>query len=184
MEYKIKLFIKKHNKVVMLAFVCALAAAVAIAAFFMASHNRSKEGELILNDPSSIEVTAEEMALYRERIGTDMDIKKAIIIMFETEEECAAFIDEHGNDKNPLEAGIGIVPLMEDGYYNIAGKTGMEEAFDQLSDGDCSPVPVRYSNLYCYLKRLGVDSVVNNDQELKELIQNEKYQELLRKAGE
>ena len=123
------------------------------------------------------------MALYRERIGTDMDIKKAILIMFETEEECAAFISEHGKDKDPLEAGKGIVPLMENGYYNIVGKSGVEEVFDTLADGECSLVPVQYSNLFCYLKRIGIDSVVNNDKELKELIQNERYQELKR-AGD
>lgn len=144
---------------------------------------KDKEGELVYKEPSEIEVTSEEMALYRERIGTDMDIKKAILIMFETEEECTAFISEHGKDEDPLAAGKGIVPLMESGYYNIVGKSGIEEAFDALADGEYSQTPIQYSNLFCYLKRIGVDSVVNNDKELKELIQNERYQELKR-AGD
>ena len=157
--------------------------AVITALVFCSLSKKDKEGELVYKAPSEIEVTAEEMALYRERIGTDMDIKKAILIMFETEEECAAFISEHGKDKDPLAADKGIVPLMENGYYNIVGKSGVEEVFDTLADGECSPVPVQYSNLFCYLKRIGIDSVVNNDKELKELIQNERYQELKR-AGD
>ncbi len=161
-----------------------IALALAVTALVVCSLNKKdKDGELVYTEPNEVEVTAEDMDLYRERIGTDMDIKKAILIMFETEEECTAFIAEHGKDEDPLAAGKGIVPLMENGYYNIVGKTSIEEAFDALSDGEYSSVPVQYSNLYCYLKRLGVDSPTTNDEELKKLIQNERYQEL-KKEGD
>ena len=178
MVNKIKTCIKNNKKTVIIAGACVLAAVITIAAVLMTTSTRPKEGELVYNKPSDIEVTAEEMALYRERIGTDMDIKKAILILFETEEECKQFISGHGSDSNPLEAGIGIVPLMENGYYNIVGKSGIEEVFDSLPDGGYSPDPVLYSNLYCYVKRIGIDSPTENDEELKTLIQNEKFQEI------
>lgn len=130
-----------------------------------------------------IKVTAEEMQEYRERIGTDMDIKKAYLILFDSEESCREFIEEHGADEDPTAEGIGIIPLMENGYYNIVGKKSLEDAFELLDDGDYSKEPIIYSNMYCYLKRIGVESLLNDDKLLKEFIQNEKYQEL-RKAGD
>ena len=145
--------------------------------------SRPDEGELKLENIKDIGITAEDMREYRERIGTDMDIKKAYLILFEDEQSCRSFIEEHGEDQNPTAAGIGIIPMMENGYYNIVGKRTIEEAFDSLKDGEYSKEPIIYSNMYCYLKRIGIDSPVNDDEALKELIQNERYQEL-KKAGE
>ena len=73
--------------------------------------------------------------------------------------------------------------MMENGYYNIVGKHSIEEAFDSLADGEYSKEPIIYSNMYCYLKRIGIESPVNDDEALKELIQNERYQEI-KKAGD
>lgn len=145
--------------------------------------NKQKEGELVYEDPSYIEVTKEEMAQYREMIGDGMDVKKAKVILFETEQECIDFIAAHGDDEHPEKVGEGIVPLMENGYYNIAGKEIMEDVFDSLNDGEYTTEPFSYSNLYCYMKRIGVHSPIDNDEELKALIQNEKMQEL-KKEGE
>ena len=145
--------------------------------------NRPQEGELVLEDIKEIEITEADMKQYRERIGSDMDIKKAYLILFEDEASCRTFIEEHGADQNPTAAGIGIIPMMENGYYNIVGKRTIEEAFDALADGEYSKEPVIYSNMYCYLKRIGIESPVNDDEALKELIQNERYQEL-KKAGD
>ena len=145
--------------------------------------NRPQEGELVLEDIKEIEITEADMKQYRERIGSDMDIKKAYLILFEDEASCRTFIEEHGADQNPTAAGIGIIPMMENGYYNIVGKYTIEEAFDALDDGEYSKEPVVYSNMYCYLKRIGIESPVNDDEALKELIQNERYQEL-KKAGD
>ena len=145
--------------------------------------NRPQEGELVLEDIKEIEITEADMKQYRERIGSDMDIKKAYLILFEDEASCRTFIEEHGADQNPTAAGIGIIPMMENGYYNIVGKRTIEEAFDALTDGEYSKEPVIYSNMYCYLKRIGIESPVNDDEALKELIQNERYQEL-KKAGD
>ena len=132
---------------------------------------------------SKIKVTDEEMREYRERIGSDMDIKKSYLILFEDEQSCRTFIEEHGDDQNPTAAGIGIIPMMEDGYYNIVGKHTIEEAFDLLADGEYSKEPVVYSNMYCYLRRIGIESPLNNDESLKEFIRNEKYQQL-QKVGD
>ena len=145
--------------------------------------NRHTEGEITYDDPSKIKVSEAEMQEYRERIGTDMDIKKSYLILFEDEESCRSFIETHGSDENPTAAGIGIIPLMEDGYYNIVGKQSLEDAFDNMNDGEYTKEPVIYSNMFCYLKRIGVDSIVNDDEALKELIRNERYQEI-RKAGD
>lgn len=140
--------------------------------------NHPPEGELFLGDIKNVEITEEDMQQYRERIGTDMDIKKAYLILFEDEETCRGFIDSHGADDNPTAAGIGIIPMMENGYYNIVGKQSLEDAFDLLGDGEYSKEPIVYSDMYCYLKRIGIDSPVNDDKTLKELIRNERYQEL------
>ena len=145
--------------------------------------NRYMKSEITYNVPEKITVTDEDIREYRERIGTDMDIKKAYLILFKNKEECLYFIENHGADENPTSVGLGTVPLMEDGYYNIVGKEILEEHFDKLQDGEYSKTPIVYSNMYCYLKRICVDSLVNNDKALKTLIQNEKYQEL-KKAGD
>ena len=88
--------------------------------------NRPQEGELVLEDIKEIEITEADMKQYRERIGSDMDIKKAYLILFEDEASCRTFIEEHGADQNPTAAGIGIIPMMENGYYNIVGKHTIE----------------------------------------------------------
>lgn len=142
-----------------------------------------KKDEMVYEDLSDIEVTEEEMGEYRNMIGSDMDIKKAVFILFESEEECRSFIKTHGADKHPEQAGVGIVPLMEDGYYNIVGKQSLEDAFDKLNDGEYSTEPIVYSNMYCYLKRIEVESPMKDDKTMKEFIQNEKYQEIKR-AGD
>ena len=103
--------------------------------------NRPQEGEIQLENIKEIEITEADMKQYRERIGSDMDIKKAYLILFEDEQSCRTFIVEHGSDQNPTAAGIGIIPMMEDGYYNIVGKHTIEEAFDSLADGEYSKEP-------------------------------------------
>lgn len=124
----------------------------------------------------NITVTEKEMEMYREMIGDSMDVKKAIFILFNDESECRAFIKEHGGDKEPHMAGKGTVPLMENGYYNIVGKFAVEEAFDKLKDGEYSEEPIEFSNMYCYLKRIGIESPIDDDEKLKELIINDKKQ--------
>ena len=148
--------------------------------------NKTEESEPVLEsikETKEIEITETEMKEYRDRIGTDMDIKKSYLILFEDEESCRAFIESNGADDDPAQAGIGIIPMMENGYYNIVGKKALEDAFDLLKDGEFSKEPVVYSNMYCYLKRIGIDSPINNDETLKELIRNERYQ-MTKKAGE
>lgn len=140
--------------------------------------NRHPGNEPNLKDIKDIEITEADMKEYRERIGRDMDIKKAYLILFEDEASCRTFIEEHGADHNPTAADIGIIPMMEDGYYNIVGKHTIEEAFDLLADGEYSKEPIVYSNMFCYLKRIGIESPVNDDEALKELILNERNQEL------
>lgn len=125
---------------------------------------------------TKIEVTEEEIAEFREMIGDSMDIKKAIFILFEDETECKAFISEHGNDKEPEKAGKGTIPLMENGYYNIVGKPIVEEVFDKLKDGEYTKEPLEYSGMYCYLKRIGTESPLDDENKVKELIISGKEQ--------
>ncbi len=182
MGSKSKIHVKDKKKFIRFVLICVLAVAVITAVILIKTAERPKEGEITYSAPADIQVSNEEMTAFRSRIGTDMDIKKAVLVLFETEDECIAFISEHGADKEPANAGEGIVPLMENGYCNIVGKHGIEEVFDTLSDGEYSKTPVLYSNLYCYLKRIGVDSPISNDEELKKLIQNEKFQEMRKKG--
>ena len=125
---------------------------------------------------TQIEVTEEEISEFREMIGDSMDIKKAIFILFEDEAECKSFISEHGNDKEPQMAGKGTIPLMENGYYNIVGKPVVEDAFDKLKDGEYTKEPLVYSDMYCYLKRIGIESPLKDDNKVKELIIDSKKQ--------
>ena len=145
--------------------------------------NNHSDGKLNLESIKDIEITAKDMTEYRERIGEDMDIKKSYLILFEDEESCRSFIENHGADEDPTDSGIGIIPMMENGYYNIVGKESLEDAFDLLADGEYSKEPIIYSNMYCYLKRIGIYSPVSDDEALKELIKNERYQKM-KKAGD
>lgn len=116
------------------------------------------------------EVTETEIQKYKDMIGNSMDVKKSVLIMFETYDECKAFIDEYGANNNPQDCGMGTIPYMPDGYYNIVGKSKLEEFFDSVNDGDYTKEPIEYSGMFCYLKRIGVDSIINNDEEIKKLI--------------
>ena len=179
MVNKIKHLTKKQWLIIAGVFLLIIALAVTIC--LLPDH--PKEGDLKLESIKNIEVTEADMKEYRERIGDNLDIKKSYLILFEDEASCRSFIELHGNDDNPTDAGVGIIPLMENGYYNIVGKQSLEDAFDLLADGDYSKEPVIYSNMYCYLKRIGIESPVNDDETLKELIRNERYLEI-KKAGE
>ena len=125
---------------------------------------------------TNVEVTEDDIAQYREMIGDSMDIKKAIFILFEDEAECKSFISEHGSDKEPEKAGKGTIPLMENGYYNIVGKPIVEETFDKLKDGEYTKEPFEYSGMYCYLKRIGIESPLDDENKVKELIISGKEQ--------
>lgn len=143
---------------------------IAIIIAFAVNNNASTSSNIQIEQ----EVTAEEKKSYRDMIGNGMDIRKAILVMFESEAECKEFIAKHGADKHPEDCGLGKVPLMEDGYYNIGGKQELEDAFDNLSDGEYSGEPVMYSGMYCYLKRVELYSPLKNDKDLENLIRNER----------
>jgi len=128
------------------------------------------------NDKSQTEITESEMQKYKDMIGSSMDVKKSILILFNSYDECMNFITEHGGKDNPHEQGKGAVAYMADGYYNIVGKPKLEEFFDSASDGEYTKEPIEYSGMYCYLKRLSVDSIIENEEELKKLIIQDKEQ--------
>ena len=123
---------------------------------------------------ANIEVSESEIQQYKEMIGTSMDVKKSILIMFDSYDECKEFIKEHGSKENPHEQGKGTIPYMPDGFYNIVGKSKLEEFFDAAIDGDYTKEPIEYSSMYCYLKRLGVNSIMDDEEELKKLIIEDK----------
>lgn len=139
---------------------------VASAAIFTVSAILTK------NAWKTLSVTAKEVEEYKEQMGENMNIKQSILILFDTQMEAKEFIDKYGNSENPESVGLGAVPYMEDGYYNIVGKPGLEEAFDTLADGEYSKAPIEYSGMYCYLKRLGVKTPT--DDEIREAISGNK----------
>ena len=117
-------------------------------------------------------VTEDDLNEYRKSIGNDLDIKKAIVVFFDTKMEADEFIKNHGGDAEPHNAGIGAVPYIENGYYNVVGKPVIEEAFDKLSDGEYTKEAVEYSGIWCYIKRLGVQKPT--DEQIKDLIEQER----------
>ena len=161
--------------------IIAILAAVIVIALLFAVMYYSKTEENNLPEKESISVTAEDLQEYRKNIGNSMDIKKSILLIFNTYEECQDFINEHGDADNPLSAGIGIAPQMEDGYYNVVGNTIFEAVFDSLQDGEYAKEPIDFGGAFCYFKRLENYSVTNDDEDLKEFIKQEKSME---KGGE
>lgn len=131
-----------------------------------------------------ITVTDKEISDYREMIGTTMDTKKAILILFNTTEECQSFINENGNKEKPEILNLGVLPLMETDnngqeYYNVVGNDILESDFDKLRDGEYTKTPIEFAGVYCYLKRIGIDSPTKTDEDIKELIKSEKAYEKL-----
>ena len=157
--------------------IAALSAAVILAGALTAVSraNRSAEVREAKTD-GNIKVTDEEKAQYREMIGDAMNIKKAVLILFDTDMECREFIAKYGDADKPYEAGIGMVPYMENGCYNIVGKPELESAFDSLADGEYSKEPVIYSGMFCYLKRIGEEKPLDDGKTLEEIIRRDKSQ--------
>ena len=132
----------------------------------------------------NITVSDKEISDYRDMIGNTMDTKKAVLILFNTAEECQSFIDVNGSKDKPETLNLGVLPLMEtdkDGqkYYNVVGNDMLETAFNELKDGEYTKAPVVFAGVYCYLKRIGIDSPMQSDEEIKELIKSEKAHEKL-----
>lgn len=175
--------LKTVNKKKLALSVISLLVVLTIVILCCITKKKTSDGEIIYDGPASIEVSSKELEEYRGRITDDMSIKKAVLILFEDEASCSDFILNHGADAHPEDAGEGIVPLMENGYYNITGNQVLEEVFDKLENGDYSKQPILYSNMFCYLKRLEEYSIKNDDNALKKMIQNDKYQQM-RKEGE
>lgn len=132
-------------------------------------------------DNADITVTAQDLQQYRQNIGDSMDVKKSILIIFNTPEECQSFLEGHGGDADPLAAGKGMTPLMEDGYFNCVGNAVFEPLFDTMQDGEYRKEPVPFGGAYCYFKRLENYSVADSDEDLTEFIRKEKTME---KGGE
>ena len=153
-----------------------LATVIVIALIFTVMYF-SKSEENNLSEAESISVTAEDLQEYRQNIGNSMDVKKSILLIFNTQEECQNFINEHGDVDDPLSAGAGIAPQMEDGYYNVVGNTIFETIFDGLQDGEYTKEPIEFGGAFCYFKRLENYSVTNNYEDLTEFIRQEKSME-------
>lgn len=155
------------------------AAALAIVSICAVIFSRNAEDNAKAND--TISITDEDLRQYRQNIGDSMDIKKSILIIFNTQEECQTFIDKHGGEADPLASGEGITPLMENGYFNCVGNSVFEPLFDNMQDNEYVKEPVNYGGAYCYFKRLENYSVADSDEDLKEFIKMAKSME---KGGE
>lgn len=126
---------------------------------------------------ADIEITAEELQAYRENIGNGMDVKKSILIIFNTFDECQSFINEHGSNNNILSLGKGIIPEMQgDGekYFNVVGNSVFESLFENMSDGEYLKEPTEFGGAYCYFKRLKKTSITDNDEAFTEFIKHDK----------
>jgi len=147
--------------------------------------NQKPIDELSKKPVKKIEVTANEMADYKQKIGSNMDIKKAIVIIFNTKEECQTFIDQNGSKDNVLSLGKGIIPQMQEQngekYYNIVGNAVFEPIFETMKDGEFLKEPVEFGGMYCYFKKLNTYKITENENDLKAFIRNEKS---MQKVGE
>lgn len=150
---------KISKKGLIIAAICVTATAAALISFGLRDKDNVKY------------VTDDDINEYRKNIGEDLDVKKAIVIFFDTKMEADEFIKNHGDSSEPQNLGIGAVPYMEDGYYNIVGKPVLEEVFDTLSDGEYTKEPIEYSGVWCYIKRLEIQKPT--DEEIKEMIKQE-----------
>lgn len=154
--------------------------AILIAALAMTSKNY-KPTEMV----EKIAVSDEEIQQYRDNIGDSMAVKKSILIIFKSEEECREFIDTHGENKNVLTLGMGVIPQMHDEngeqYYNVVGNTIFEPLFDTMADGAYLEYPVEFGGSYCYFKRLSKYDITENEGDLRAFIQSEKA---MQKGGE
>lgn len=155
----------------------AASAAVVLAAVLTAANKGTTATEVRDTKPDgSIKVTDGEKAWYKEMIGNDMNIKKAVLILFDTDMECREFITKYGDAEKPQDSGLGMVPYMENGYYNIVGKAELEAVFDSLPDGGYSKEPVAFSGMFCYLKRISEEKPLEDSKTLEDIIRRDKSQ--------
>ena len=136
----------------------------------------------------NISVTKEEIENYRKMLGTSMDVKKSLFVLFNTSDECKAFIEKSESIKKLSDITNGTIPMMdkdENGneYFNVVGNEALETVFNNLKDGEYTKEPFEFSGMYCYMKRLNVSSPISSDEEITELIKSEKAQELLQKEN-
>lgn len=174
--------ITKYKARIIIVAVFAITLAVFIGGIFL---NQKPIDELSKKPVKKIAVTADEMADYKQKIGSNMDIKKAIVIIFNTADECQTFIDQNGSKDNVLSLGKGIIPQMQEQngekYFNVVGNAVFEPIFDTLKDGEFSKGPVEFGGMYCYFKKLKTYKITENDEDLKAFIRNEKS---MKKVGE
>jgi hypothetical protein len=148
-------------------------------------YNKNKAGVMKKESITNIEVTENEMKDYKQKIGTDMDIKRNIIILFNSKETAQEFITNYG-DKDVLSLAKGITPQLEekDGvkFYNVVGNGTLEPIFDRLKNGEHYKEPIEFGGMWAYFKRIDTYSPISNEKDLKAFIQNEKA--LQKKAGD
>lgn len=173
-------FTQRKTKIMVLLLTVAVLIVVGVCILFFNKPNKNNIVDSLPND-EAISITDDDLQQYRQNIGDSMDIKKSILIIFNTQEECRAFINEHGSDTDPLSAGVGIIPQMKDGYYNVVGNTVFETIFDNLQDGEYTKKPINFGGAFCFFKRLENYSVTDNDKDLREFIKKEKS---MKKGGE
>ncbi len=155
--------------------ICLLALVITGVITYISTQN--KEGEITKKPVLSIKVTADEMAEYKEKIGTDMDVKRSIIVLFNSKDEAQNFINQNGS-KDVLSLNIGIIPRLEENegvkYYNIVGSGVFEPVFDSLKDGEFAKEPILFGGMWAYFKRIDIYRPLENEKDLKTFIQNEK----------
>lgn len=189
MIHKLKIVNKRRLAVVIAAAVCLIGIAAIIVVVFNTSKPKGKiEADHTLTQAKKeIEVTADDLKKYRQMLGSDLDEKRAVVIIFNTKEECDQFISEDGGKENVLTLGKGILPQMQEQngvkFYNVVGNSVLEHVFDTLKDGEYSKTAVAFGGVWCYIKRLDVYSVTKNDEDLKAFIKTEKAQEKIQKGS-
>ena len=80
MKHKLKDLIQNDKKIAVLS-IAAFVVVISLTVTTCVLYNNRRSDGMNEADISKIEVSEDEVQLYRERIGSDMDIKKAVFIL-------------------------------------------------------------------------------------------------------
>ncbi len=143
-------------------FLIAAAAAVALCGCGNNSRVSEKKAEEGLSDELLIAAAEAEMnginkAEYIDSFIEQTSIKRAVLLAFDSYDECAAFINEYGADVDPAQKGgvsLSRQTVNGESFFNPIG-TELESVYDSLEDGAYFSEPILYREKYCYLRRTG-----------------------------
>ncbi len=150
---------KKFIITVAIAAIClCTASALLIKGKHVSGEYKKSAGTDVIGAATEAELNGVNMGQYIDNFIEVSSIKRAMLIGFKNEADCAAFILEHGTDDDPRAAGLGTVlkerTVNGESFFNPIG-TELEEIYNGLNDGEYSPEPIYCYGSYCFFRRIG-----------------------------